>query len=122
MRFKVSPQLPGAGRTRAGHHHGSHTPTSPEVILLGKMAHHTKQIRRECYQIYQYFSWLYFLCRIISIILFFIISNSTRFSCFIYPLKFFSKVRKEGDRNRKPGLRLINPIIKHSNLEILSSL
>ena len=23
-------------------------PTSPEAILLGKMAHHTKQIRREC--------------------------------------------------------------------------
>ena len=31
-----------------GGHHGSHTPTSPEAILLGKMAHHTKQIRREC--------------------------------------------------------------------------
>ena len=48
MRFKNSPQLSGAGRTRAGHHHGSHTPTSPEAVLLGKMAHHTKQIRREC--------------------------------------------------------------------------
>ena len=48
MRSKNYPQLPGAGRTRAGHHHGSHTPTSPEAILLGKMAHHTKQIRREC--------------------------------------------------------------------------
>ena len=48
MRFKKSPQLPGAGRARAGHHHRSHTPTSPEAILLGKMAHHTKQIRREC--------------------------------------------------------------------------
>ena len=48
MRFKNGPQLPGAGRTRAGHHHGSHTLTSPEAILLGKMAHHTKQIRREC--------------------------------------------------------------------------
>ena len=24
--------------------------TSPEAILLGKMAHHTKQIRRECMQ------------------------------------------------------------------------
>ena len=48
MRFKNLPQLPGAGRTRAGHHHGSHTPTSPVAILLGKMAHHTKQIRREC--------------------------------------------------------------------------
>ena len=48
MRFKKLPQLPGAGRTRAGHHHGSHTPTSPEAILLGKMAHHTKQIHQEC--------------------------------------------------------------------------
>ena len=50
MRFKKRPQLPGAGRTRAGHHHGSHTPTSPGAILLGKMAlaYHTKQIRREC--------------------------------------------------------------------------
>ena len=51
MRFKKRPQLPGAGRTRAAHHHGSHTPTSPEAILLGKMAHHsdhTKQIHREC--------------------------------------------------------------------------
>ena len=48
MRFKIRPQLPGAGRTRAGHHHGSHTPTSPEAILLGKIAYHTKQIRREC--------------------------------------------------------------------------
>ena len=48
MRFKKTPQLPGAGRTRAGHHHGSHTPISPEAILLGKMAHHTTQIRREC--------------------------------------------------------------------------
>ena len=48
MRFKIRPQLPGAGRTRVGHHHGSHTPTSPEAILLGKMAHHIKQIRREC--------------------------------------------------------------------------
>ena len=48
MRFKKSPQLLGAGRTRAWHHHGSHTPTSPGVILLGKMAYHTKQIRRKC--------------------------------------------------------------------------
>ena len=36
MRFKKRPQLPGAGRTRAGHHHGSHTPTSPGAILLVK--------------------------------------------------------------------------------------
>ena len=48
MRSKNYPQLPGAGRTRAGHHHGSHTPTSPEANLLGKIAHHTKQLRREC--------------------------------------------------------------------------
>ena len=34
MRFKKSPQLPGAGRTRVWHHHGSHTPTSPGAILL----------------------------------------------------------------------------------------
>ena len=47
MRFKKRPQLPGAGRTRAGHHHGSHTPTSPGTILLDKMAYHTKQIRRQ---------------------------------------------------------------------------
>ena len=34
MRFKKGPQLPGAGRASAGHHHGSHTPTSPEAVLL----------------------------------------------------------------------------------------
>ena len=45
MRFKNGPQLPGAGSTRAGHHHGSYTPTSPQAILLGKMAYHTKQIQ-----------------------------------------------------------------------------
>ena len=38
MRFKKRPQLPGAGRTRARHHHEYHTPTSPEAILLSKMA------------------------------------------------------------------------------------
>ena len=48
MRFKKWPQLPGAGRTRAGHHHWSHMLTSPEAVLLGKMAYHTKQIRRQC--------------------------------------------------------------------------
>ena len=48
MRFKKSPQLPGAGRTRTWYHHGSHTPTSPGATLLGKMANHTKQIRRQC--------------------------------------------------------------------------
>ena len=48
MRFKKWPQLPGAGRTRTGYHHESHTLTSPEAILLGKMVPHAKQIRREC--------------------------------------------------------------------------
>ena len=38
MRFKKSPQLPGAGRTRAGHHHGSDTPTSPRAIYVLKSA------------------------------------------------------------------------------------
>ena len=33
MTFKKSPQLPGAGRTRAWDYHGSHTPTSPGAIL-----------------------------------------------------------------------------------------
>ena len=36
MRFKKSPQLPGTGRTWAGHHHGSHMPTSTGAILLVK--------------------------------------------------------------------------------------
>ena len=36
MRFKKSYQLPGAGKTRAWHHRGSHTPTSPGAILLVK--------------------------------------------------------------------------------------
>ena len=48
MRFKVSPQLPGAERTRAWHHHGSHRPTSPRAILLGKMPCHTKHFYRQC--------------------------------------------------------------------------
>ena len=48
MRFKKSPQLPGAGRTRAGHHHGSHTPTSPGAILLSKMACQPKHFGRQC--------------------------------------------------------------------------
>ena len=48
MRFKKSPQLPGAGRTWAGHHHGSHTPTSPGAILLSKMACQPKHFGRQC--------------------------------------------------------------------------
>ena len=48
MRFKRWPQLPGAERTRVGHHHGSHTPTSPEAVLLGKMACQTKHFGRQC--------------------------------------------------------------------------
>ena len=38
MRFKKSPQLPGAGRARAWHHHGSDTPTSPRAIYVMKSA------------------------------------------------------------------------------------
>ena len=38
MRFKKSPQLPGAGRTKAWHHHGSDTPTSPRAIFVLKSA------------------------------------------------------------------------------------
>ena len=48
MRFEKSPQLPGAGRTRAWHHHGSHTPTSPGAILLSKMACQPKHFGRQC--------------------------------------------------------------------------
>ena len=59
MRFKKWPQLPGAGKSRVGHHHKSHTPTSPEAILLRKMAHHTKQIRRECRLPLKVFYWIF---------------------------------------------------------------
>ena len=48
MRFKKSPQLPGAGRTWAGHHNGSHTPTSTGAILLSKMARQPKHFGRHC--------------------------------------------------------------------------
>ena len=48
MRFIKSPQLPGAGRTRAWHHHGNHTPTSPGAILLSKMACQPKHFCRQC--------------------------------------------------------------------------
>ena len=47
MRFKLIPQLPVAERTRVWHYHESHTPTSTGAILLGKMAYHNKQIRRQ---------------------------------------------------------------------------
>ena len=55
MRFKKSPQIPGAGRTRAWHHHESHTP-SPGAILLAwgnftgpfYLVKWPKQIRRQC--------------------------------------------------------------------------
>ena len=48
MRFKNGPQLHGAGRTVVGHHHGSHTLSSPGTVLQGEMANHTKQICRQC--------------------------------------------------------------------------
>ena len=38
MRFENSPQLAGGGRTRAWHHHGSNTPTSPRAIYVLKSA------------------------------------------------------------------------------------
>ena len=47
MRFKKSPQLPGAERTRAWHYHESHMPTSGATLpadlfgvigKIGKMA------------------------------------------------------------------------------------
>ena len=61
MRFKKSPQLFGAGRTRAWHYHGSHTPTSPGSILLGIQLCHTKHFRRECIN-------LVFLCNTFPVI------------------------------------------------------
>ena len=53
MRFKKSPQLPGAGRTWAGHHHGSHTPTSTGAILLSKMACQPKHFGRQSMKVYE---------------------------------------------------------------------
>ena len=38
MRFIKRPQLPGAERTKAFHHHGSDMPTSPRAILVLKSA------------------------------------------------------------------------------------
>ena len=48
MRFKKCPQLPGAGRTRAWHHDGSHTPTSPGAILISEIACQPKHFGRQC--------------------------------------------------------------------------
>ena len=60
MRFKKSPQLPGAGSRRAWHQHGSHTPTSPEAILLSKMACQPKHFGRQCtYLKFQYLNESY---------------------------------------------------------------
>jgi hypothetical protein len=38
MRLKKSPQLPGAGRKKAWHHHWSDTPTSPRAIYVLRSA------------------------------------------------------------------------------------
>ena len=38
MRFKKSPHLPGAGRTKVWHHHGSDTSTAPRAIFVLKSA------------------------------------------------------------------------------------
>ena len=40
--------MTSATRTRAGHHHESHTPTSPKAVLLGKMACQPKHFGRQC--------------------------------------------------------------------------
>ena len=48
MRFKERPQLIRAGRTRACHHYGSQTLTSPEPVLLSKMACHPKHFGPQC--------------------------------------------------------------------------
>ena len=48
VRFKVSPQLPGAGRARAWHHHGSQTSTFPGSILLCIQLCHTKHFCHQC--------------------------------------------------------------------------
>ena len=42
MRFKISPQLPGAERTRVWHQNGSHPSTFPGAAC------HTKHFRRQC--------------------------------------------------------------------------
>ena len=36
--------------TSVGHHHGSHTPTSPEAVLLHKQATLGKHFEPECMQ------------------------------------------------------------------------
>ena len=67
MRFKKLPQLPGAGRTRAGHHHGNHTPTSPEAVLLGKTACQPKHFGRQCMCL-SYFITTVHLIKIINLV------------------------------------------------------
>ena len=32
LNYSARTQLPGAGRTRAWHHHGSHTPVNPNIL------------------------------------------------------------------------------------------
>ena len=64
MRCKRRPQLLGAGRTRAGHHHGSHTPTSPGTILLGKIATKCNKINDSLYPISIMFIPIYIAYRV----------------------------------------------------------
>ena len=52
MRFKKSPQLLGAERTRAWHHHGSDTPTSPRAMYVLKSAKGQNIFWGECTLIY----------------------------------------------------------------------
>ena len=58
FRFKNGLQLPGAGRTRVGHHHRSDTPTSPRAVYVLKSAK-CNEIMPSVY----YHSSLYFPCK-----------------------------------------------------------
>ena len=55
LTFKKSPQLPGAGRIRAGHHNGSDTPTSPRAIYVLKSAK-CNEIMSSVYHLIKHFT------------------------------------------------------------------
>ena len=57
MRFKKSPQLPGAGRTRAGHHHGSDMSTSPRAVLYHTGANLCTILHTTVYAIKRALEW-----------------------------------------------------------------
>ena len=60
LRFKKCPQLPGAGRKWAGHHHGSHTPTSTGAILLSKWPFNPNILAASVYLLQKLGSEVYF--------------------------------------------------------------